>query len=263
MGTQVVGRRVDRPAVATLLVCAAIAAQVTFEIGNWLFALRAPFVIYQDFVSLYTEGRIARSLAFGQLYDLASQQRVQIEVIGMPYSVPGGVLPFMHPPFLIPLLAAVCDADYVASLARWSAILAATAIGCAYFAGRLCRDRGWERGQAFLVAASSAVFFPISLSIVRGQDSAFVLLGVMVWAWAMVQKRDRLAGIALALVMLRPHIAFSWPSRCSWCAGAPGGGLRGERPARVGQPGTGRLARCARLHEHTIAERLRSCLLGT
>ena len=259
MGTQRVGRRVNRLAVATLLVCAAIAAQLMFEIAQWLYALRSPNLIYQDFLSMYSAGRIARSLAFGQLYDLASQQQFQIGVIGKPYGVLGGVLPFMHPPFLIPLLAAVCDADYVASYARWSAVLAGAATGCAYFAGRLCRDRGWARGPVFVITASSAVFFPISQSIGRGQDSAFVLLGVIVWAWAMVQKRDRLAGAALALVMLRPHIAIFLAvplllvRRRAWwwfCAA--------QRPARVGQPGTGRLARRARLHEHIVAGRLRS-----
>jgi hypothetical protein len=61
-----------------------------------------------------------------------------------------------------------------------------------------------------IVAAIGAVlFYPVFISLLKGQDTAFVLLGALIWVWAMRDRHEVLAGIALALVWLKPQIALA------------------------------------------------------
>jgi hypothetical protein len=60
-----------------------------------------------------------------------------------------------------------------------------------------------------MAASSVVLFYPAFISLLKGQDTAFVLLGALVWMWALLARRERLAGVALALVLLKPQIALA------------------------------------------------------
>jgi hypothetical protein len=132
----------------------------------------------------------------GQPFRLASQCEIQARV-GVPIC-----LPFFHPPVLLPLLSLVSTQDYSASYLRWVVVLALVLIGCGLTIQRLVHCD-------LLDLALYLTFFPIFVVILQGQDTPFVLLGVLMCALFLRDGRDTLAGIALGLVVLRPHIAIA------------------------------------------------------
>jgi hypothetical protein len=160
-----------------------------------------------DFISFYTAGRIARAGTYRQLYDLTLHYAIQSPIIG-PNFVPGGVIMSQHPPFLAPLLGLISVDDYRASYITWSVILACVLVPCGVIAARLLAANGIDRRSSMLAAISAVLFYPVFISLLKGQDTAFVLLGALVWMWALLARRERLAGAALALVLLKPQIAL-------------------------------------------------------
>ena len=184
-----------------LALLAAIYAQL------WIGLLSLPALGGVDFISFYTAGRIARAGAYGQLYDLTLHYAIQSPIIG-PNFVPGGVIMSQHPPFLAPLLGLISFDDYRASYIAWSVILACVLAPCGVVAARFLVANGVDRRSSILAAISAVLFYPVFISLLKGQDTAFVLLGALIWMWALLARRERLAGVALALVLLKPQIAL-------------------------------------------------------
>jgi hypothetical protein len=206
-----------------LVVAAAIVLHIALYVRLWGAAYDHPAIQGVDFIIFYTAGQIAHDEGFDQVYNLEAQRAIQRDIVGEDF-VPGGVLPFNHPPFLLPLLWLIIDDDYHASYARWCGVLLLMMAGCGFVAGRLLLARGWSRQQAVLVAASSVLFFPLFIALLAGQDIAFVLLGALLWLWGHLEGRARLAGIGLALTLIKPHLALplvvplvvTWRKEARW-----------------------------------------------
>jgi len=109
-------------------------------------------------------------------------------------------LPFFHPPVLLPLLSMVSNNDYEASYLYWCVILLIVTLLCL-----LCLFRLTDPIKALV----SITFLPIFVSILQGQDTVFVLLGTLLCALFLRDGRDTLAGIALSLTVLRPHLGIA------------------------------------------------------
>jgi hypothetical protein len=157
-----------------------------------------------DYIAIYTAG----TLPLNQLYDVDAERAVQTAVIGSPYPTPGGLLPFNHPPFYVPVLYLITGDDYRASYVRWVALLLSLLCACGLIIYLLLVGQGWGKVGAALTAFAAALFYPAFLSILKGQDTMFLLLGALAWMWALMAGRDRLAGVALSLAMLKPHMAL-------------------------------------------------------
>ncbi len=156
---------------------------------------------------LYREGRPA--------YDLESQCREKARFGG------SQCMAFNHPPVLLPVMALTASDDYFASYRRWSAFLWALVLVCLLPLYGLTGD--------LLKSITLLCFYPAYLSVMQGQDTALVLLGVLLWAHFLVKGEDRWAGLSLALACVKPHFAvalavplvFSRPRAFLWfCAGA-------------------------------------------
>lgn len=160
-----------------------------------------------DFISAYTAGIVAQRWGGEQVYDLALQQSVQEEVVGFELA-PGQVLMFNHPPFLVPLLAALMDDDYPASLARYALFMMAVYAGTLVLAGHLLRQDGLGRNETALALAGMATFFPLFVSLLNTQDTALVLLGAFLGLTGVLTQRPWLAGLGLALTSVRPHVTL-------------------------------------------------------
>jgi hypothetical protein len=185
-----------------LAVLAAIYAQL------WIGLLSLPALDGVDFISFYTAGRIARSGAYRLLYDLDVQHAIQAPIIG-PNFVPGGTLPYNHPPLLAPLLAMIAFDQYRSAYIANSAILLVVLLLCGVIAARFLTEHSFDRRASIVAASSVVLFYPAFISLLKGQDTAFVLLGASAWMWALLARRERLAGVALALVLLKPQIALA------------------------------------------------------
>jgi hypothetical protein len=59
-----------------------------------------------------------------------------------------------------------------------------------------------------VIFASILLFFPVFISILSGQDSTILLLGLSLWAVGLLSDKDGVAGIGLAMVTIRPQIAL-------------------------------------------------------
>jgi len=129
------------------------------------------------------------------VYDLSAQCEIESNV--------GATLclPFTHPPILLRLMALVVTDDYDQSYWRWVGILALVVLLCAIPLYRITNDP--------TKCLSLIAFFPIYLSMLQGQDSAFILLAILTWAALLLTRRDALAGLALSLAAIKPHVALA------------------------------------------------------
>jgi len=193
---------------STALLLGTPALLVVVYIQKWIGLFDLPGLGAIDFISFYTAGRIARAGMYRQLYDLKIHYAIQSAIIG-PDAVPGGVIMSQHPPFLAPLLGLIAFDNYNGAYIAWSAILCCILALCGVVAARFLAANGIDRRSSTVVAIGAVLFYPVFISLLKGQDTAFVLLGALIWMWALQQRRERLAGVALALVWLKPQIALA------------------------------------------------------
>ncbi len=195
-----------------------------------------------DFIAFYAAGRIARQEGPARAYDLALQQDYEERVVGFEIEAED-TFPFPHPPFILPLVQAVAGEHYLLSFLAWSGMMGILLILAAL---ALLKSTGgrFAAADGRLLAAGSLLFFPAFVSLVNGQDSALLLLGGSLWVWGLFSGRDGLAGLGLALMTVRPHLAlplalpFAFRRRkVFWWFAAGGGALALFSLAYVGPEG--------------------------
>jgi hypothetical protein len=116
------------------------------------------------------------------------------------------VLLYNHAPYLIPLLELVIDGNYVASFQRWALLLLALYAISTWVLADLAARKGFKRAGILLTAAGVMTFFPLFVSLLNGQDTAFLVLGSCLWLAGLLLDRDPMAGLGLALTTVRPQI---------------------------------------------------------
>ena len=161
-----------------------------------------------DFISFYTAGRIAREGQYQNLFDLDAQREVQWQIV-TPDTFPGGVNLSQHPPYLAPLLSLIMVDDFVTAYLLWTAVRVAVMIWCAVLVWRFLRRRGWTTMNAVLCALTSITFFPFFLGLLGGQDTAFIMFGLLLWMIGLIEKREIQAGVGLALASLSPLVVVA------------------------------------------------------
>jgi len=156
-----------------------------------------------DFISFYTAGQIAWQNGFSHVYDLQLQQHVQEKIVGFNIA-PEQVLPFNHMPFLIPLLALIALPNYIVSFILWDLLLLSAYIVGFYFLFKSLPPS--IKSPAVVIGIS--LFYPIFISIVDGQDTAFLFLTLTFFVYAMRIEKYDWAGIALAFSFIRPQVTL-------------------------------------------------------
>lgn len=189
------------------LLAAGIAFQVVWYVLLWARFVSSPELKGADFISFYTAGLIAKSGPISQIYDLQLQHDIQQNVVGKQIG-PEEFLPFLHPPFLVPLQSLITSSNYAASYQRWSLVLLAFVGIGAYILWRLLRAKGWDHKATTSAVLTTILFYPIFISILKGQDTAFLLIGALLWLFGLAYQDDRLAGLGLSLTLIRPQIAI-------------------------------------------------------
>jgi hypothetical protein len=122
--------------------------------------------------------------------------------------VPGQVLMFNHPPYLVPILELVVDGNYVASLERYAAIMIAVYLACSVIIFVILHRAAWNQAAILLLLAGILTFFPLIVSLVNTQDTAILVFGGFLWLTGILLKRDWLAGLGLALTSVRPQVTL-------------------------------------------------------
>jgi len=159
-----------------------------------------------DFIAFYAAGRIAQVEGPMHVYDLALQQHYEEQVVGFEVA-PEHIYPFNHPPFIVPLSRALALDDFILSFTLWDLVMLVFFILGAATLLYLLRE-GLSRQQCLVLLASILLFFPCYASLVIGQDSAIFYFSTCIWMFGMLTKKDWLAGLGLAGMTVRPHLAL-------------------------------------------------------
>ena len=159
-----------------------------------------------DFIAFYAAGRIAQVEGPAHVYDLELQQLYEEQVVGFEVA-PEQIIPFMHPPFIVPLARALALDNFILSFTLWDLVMLAFLILGALPLFYLLRE-GLSRQQRLVLLAGILLFFPCFASLVLGQDSAIFYFSACIWMFGMLTKKDWLAGLGLAGMTVRPHLAL-------------------------------------------------------
>jgi len=159
-----------------------------------------------DFIAFYAAGRIAQAEGPAQVYDLELQRHYEEEVVGFEVA-PEHISPFLHPPFIVPLARALALDDFILSFVLWDLVMLAFLVLGALPLFYLLRE-GLSRQQRLVLLAGILLFFPCYASLVIGQDSAIFYFSACIWMFGLLTKRDWLAGLGLAGMTVRPHLAL-------------------------------------------------------
>ncbi|MGD8404529.1 MAG: glycosyltransferase family 87 protein [Anaerolineales bacterium] len=156
-----------------------------------------------DFMALYAAGKIAREHGFSQVYDLQLQKQVEESVLGFQI-LPTDVNPFVHPPFILPVLAVISNWDYPTAFSIWGFFLLLIFVLSSWILSKSLV----HIGKPVILFLGSLLFFPTFVSILNGQNTAILALGGALWLYGFTKRDDRLSGIGLALTTIRPHFAI-------------------------------------------------------
>ena len=187
---------VKRLSLRSVLICSVSVALLALYLIVWLSFARSPVAKRSDFMIYYSAARMPLS----KLYNIDAEREMQTSVLGSPFPVAGGVMPFNHTPVFVPLLHLLVDDDYAASYLRWTVLLWFAAIACALMVFRMTGD--------VALAFAAASFYPLFIYVQQAHDTVFLLLGLLLGAHLLSLRKDLLAGIALSLTTLKPHFAI-------------------------------------------------------
>lgn len=155
---------------------------------------------YPDFIAFYSVGKCVQRGLGPQLYDLATQARVQQE-FAPALERRNQLFPWVHPPFEATILAALAYLSYPAAYWTWNIIsimaLVAFILVLSPFLPRL---RGASPALPFLCAFA---FFPVLDCLLQGQDSILLLLLFGLTFASLKRERDYAAGAWLGLGLFR------------------------------------------------------------
>ena len=177
---------------------------------GWLWSLVAlqpeinkPF----DFSALYTAGMIAAKNSYHLVYDVQTELQVEDSIYGRSLRL-DQLLPYNHPPILVPILQLVSSPDYIASYWRWVLVGFCFVVASAILMERILNALKWALGLRLLLLISVLSFYPVFVGLLKGQDSFFLVFGGMIWFYGMVRGKDWAAGLGLAMTVIRPQVAL-------------------------------------------------------
>lgn len=159
-----------------------------------------------DFLSVLTGATILAQNDGAHLYDQPTQQAAQSMLLRQVGNQSLFLLPYNHPPFealLVQHVRTIVNSDGGALLV-WT-FLSIAAIGATIY----LMSSGWpavaRQQRVFVLAVCS--FFPLLTSLLLGQSTAFMLLGLAGCTIALRRGNDGWAGAALCLTALKPQTA--------------------------------------------------------
>jgi len=176
--------------------------------GLWVRMINNPIErTGSDFIAFFSAGRVAQNEGTARVYDLNLQQEIQEHEVGFPLA-PGQVLLYNHLPFLIPILQAIVSPNYVNSFYLWVFLLICLYITGLLFLSRSLKAKEFTSRDIWLTAIGGLLFLPLFVSLINGQDTAFLFLGAAIWMYGLLSGKEMLAGFGLSLTTVRPHISI-------------------------------------------------------
>lgn len=158
---------------------------------------------YPDFTHMYAASKIVRLGLGRQLYDDATQYRVQQE-FASGVSIRHGALPYNHPPYEALFFLPLTYLPYFAAFVTWGLLGLAILVFLTYVL-RPHIPLLQESPPAYWILASLA-FYPISVAFLQGQDVILLLLLMCLSYIALKTNHNFAAGTCLAFGLFRFHL---------------------------------------------------------
>jgi hypothetical protein len=193
-----------------ILLVFGISFQATWSIGLWLAKIplaSEKLIVSLDFLVYYSAGYIYRFMSAASVYNLILQQKIQETVANI--NIFSRFYPYNHPPILLPLLGWAVNGDYAESFYRWLIFLVIFFLASLGILIQILRLMEWDQNEIWIIGVSMFLFYPAMVSLIRGQDSSFLLLGLCLWTYGLITKKDIIAGLGLAMSVIRPQIALA------------------------------------------------------
>jgi hypothetical protein len=191
-----------------LLLVAAVAILISWYAVLMVSYVRAPGKLEgADFLAFYSAGRVARDYGINHAYDLELQGIEQAHTAGVPVGSQQ-TLTANHPPFLFPYLSLIAGLNYRTAYFCYAVLLFLIVAASLPPTYKYLLQNGWKSSNAIVTILGILLFEPLFMSVLKGQDSALLLSGGLLWFACLRTGKDRLAGLGLALTLIRPQIAI-------------------------------------------------------
>src|SRR6266545_662817 len=191
-----------------IFIMAGIISLFVSYLGIWIRFINDPVESTgSDFIAFYSAGRIAQREGASNVYNPLLQQQIQQKEVGFSLS-PGQVLLYNHLPFLLPILQAIVNTSYVDSFYRWIFLLIMVYVAAIVILSRLLTLVEIDKNSILLISIGAFLFLPTFFSLMNGQDTAFLFLGIAIWMYGLFSGREVLSGLGLSLTTVRPQIAL-------------------------------------------------------
>jgi hypothetical protein len=156
-----------------------------------------------DFTALYTAAVMVHDGQGSALYDFALQGRVQSALPGAP-ALPEGPMLYLHPPHTALALVPLHHHDLRRAFALWTALQLAWLVWLLRLVGR-----GRPLLERLSVCAAVLAAPPLLLTLTLGSLSLLLLIVALKVHQALAERRDRAAGLWLALGTLKPQLVMT------------------------------------------------------
>lgn len=162
-----------------------------------------------DFVVFYTAGEVARSEGFEYTYDIERKidivEAIEIGEMGSEIAIN-----FYHPPILLPIYYVIAKYSYeTAYLLLLSLNLVCWIIFLFLTRKLLSTEDRDNKNHLFWIVILIGLFYPVYISLLRGQDTIVLLVGVILWVYGLLHEREIPGGFGLSLILIRPQIALA------------------------------------------------------
>ena len=179
-----------------------LAAFLPALVASWFgFSDQVPL---PDYVARWTGGRMLLEGKVPLLYDPAGQSQMQADQLGATH-----LSWFVSPPFVAGIFAPLAALPYPISAAVWTTISAGALVLSLHWLRPFARGAIAENWTVFVVICVAS--HPVLELLGSGQDTALLLLVMVAGLRLLVSGRDGWAGLALALVLMKPQLAFCIP----------------------------------------------------
>lgn len=174
-------------------------------------------IVNRDFTIFATAVKVAEEAGYPAVFDIALQKQAQEEIVGDKISIGGGLLPFNHPPILLPLMQVLINpGNLPRSFLLWTAVNLILVGTCLAITGRWLAQKGIPYQQQFVLWLPLILLYPLHQALFQGQDVLVPMLGLVIWAIGTNHNRYGVAGVGLSLTVLMPQIALALAIPLFW-----------------------------------------------
>lgn len=161
----------------------------------------------RDFLIQMTAGRVAELDGPERLYDPKMQLMRQREI----RQEAGGedvLLPFNHPPLLVPFLRPLSEVPYGRAYLIWTAGTVLLLFCTVILLTSAFAEPRVSSLQLGAVRMAVLAFFPVAVVVAQGQDTGILLFAIAAWVVLLGSRQDFSSGVLLPLAAIRPHLAL-------------------------------------------------------